>query len=84
MIEIECKRCLLRDMPESDYYQSVLTYRVGLPEKEKVSDTQYERRLEACSGCEHLSNGVCGQCGCYVEMRASARSMHCPPPLERW
>jgi hypothetical protein len=77
-----CKRCLLQDLPgkEADYYQSVLRYRKSLPPKQGVTDEVYEQRLAACMDCDELVNGMCAQCGCYVQMRAAAKKMDCPHP----
>lgn len=79
-----CKRCLLQDMQDNDYYQSVIKYRQSLPLKEKTPDGEYKHRLAACRQCEQLVNGVCNQCGCYVEMRAAALRMRCPLSPKRW
>jgi len=65
---------------EAEYYQSVLKYRKSLNEKQGVPDDVYEKRLEACLGCDALINGTCTHCGCFVEMRASLRKMKCPSP----
>lgn len=77
-----CKRCLLQDLggKQAEYYQSVLLYRSQLPPGLGVSDEVYGLRLAACRECEELANGVCMQCGCYVEMRAAAKKMRCPKP----
>lgn len=84
MSEVICKRCLLRDIPHNEYHKSVMKYRSSLSEAQKTTDAEYEARLELCTQCDQLANGVCAQCGCYVEMRASAKKMHCPPPWEKW
>lgn len=73
-----CRCCLLQDMDDNDYYQSVVRYRQTLPPGQKSSDEEYQRRLTLCRECKELMNGVCGQCGCYVEMRAAAKKMRCP------
>lgn len=74
-----CRRCLLREMQdENDYYQSVLRYRAGLDARIRTPDDAYEQRLAACRQCDELQSGTCGQCGCYVEMRAARYDQHCP------
>lgn len=79
-----CRRCLLTDLAdENDYYQSVLRYRATMPARLRTPDDAYAARLEQCRRCEALDNGTCMQCGCYVEMRAARRDMHCPMP-GRW
>ena len=77
-----CRRCLLQDLPgkEADYYQSVLTYRKTLCAKLKVTEDVYQSRLAACLECDNLVNGMCRQCGCYVQIRAATKKMDCPNP----
>lgn len=79
-----CRKCLLRDMPEKEYYRNMYTYLATLPEDDKVSDKEYERRLEECKKCEHLLGGMCRICGCFVEMRAAMAVRHCPGADKRW
>lgn len=82
-----CRRCLLSEMggTEAEYYESVLKYRAGLPPGQKTGDEEYAVRLAQCRACDALMNGTCSHCGCYVEMRAAAKKMHCPlPDGARW
>lgn len=80
-----CRRCLLRDMTdENDYYESVKHYRAVMPLRKRTPDDEYEQRLQICRVCEYLENGTCMQCGCYVEMRAARRDMHCPLQGGTW
>ena len=46
--------------------------------KDKITEEEYEERLTSCKQCELLNAGTCGACGCYVELRATARAGHCP------
>ncbi len=55
-----------------------------IPEEEKVSDGEYERRLLICDSCEELRGGLCGQCGCYVAVRAARRNGYCPHVAGKW
>lgn len=76
-----CRRCLLSEMAdENEYFESVRRYRAALPAKKRCPDADYTARLARCKACEALQNGVCRQCGCYVEMRAARADMHCPHP----
>lgn len=80
-----CRRCLLRDMGDSEYYQGVVKYRETLPPEYGVSDEIYQERLDLCLGCDELENGVCRQCGCFVEIRASMNAKSCPKPgMKLW
>ena len=53
-------------------------YRKTLPPQKRTPDEPYEQRLQACKHCKELESGTCKQCGCYVEMRAARKDMHCP------
>lgn len=80
-----CRRCLLQDMAdENDYYRSVVRYRASLPRRLALPDDAYTARLNACRACADLNAGTCMQCGCYVEMRAARRDMHCPKANGAW
>lgn len=72
-----CKRCLLRDMAEADI-ANLEKYKKAIKESDRVSDEEYESRLKICKGCNHLSEGTCNACGCYVELRALGRATGCP------
>ena len=37
----QCKRCLLRDGPDEEYYQSILEYIASLPAAEKADEGLY-------------------------------------------
>ena len=79
-----CRKCLLRDLSEKEYFHNMYTYISNLPEDDKVSEIEYERRLEKCEECAHLLNGVCRICGCFVEMRAAIAVRHCPDSIPEW
>lgn len=79
-----CKKCLLRDLPEQEYFQNMYQYIANLSEDDKVSDEEYEYRLSQCQGCDHLLKGMCQLCGCFVEMRAAIAVRHCPGIEKRW
>ena len=42
----------------------------------------YEDRLAVCKECNYLNEGMCGACGCFVELRAVIRNNVCP--YEKW
>ena len=79
-----CRRCLLEELGQGDYLESVRRYRARLPEKERTPDDVYESRLASCRVCEELVNATCNLCGCYVEIRAARRSSACPATSARW
>ncbi len=80
-----CKRCLLEDMDDEQALYALIQSRIALlAESDKVSDEAYRHRVSICKTCDQLLGGTCGQCGCYVELRAIKRSMHCPCIPPRW
>lgn len=79
-----CRKCLIRDMPEAEFFQNMYDYIANIPEDEKTPEEEYERRLNECRQCESLLNGMCRVCGCFVEMRAAAVIRHCPGTGKRW
>ena len=79
MSDTRCRRCLLRELAEGqELYESVKAYRAELPEDVRTTDAAFEARLEHCRSCPYLNNATCMQCGCFVEIRAAKRDIHCP------
>lgn len=76
-----CKRCLLNEL-DGEYFKSIYQYIANLPEEQKAGRESYDRRLALCRACTHLQNGMCAQCGCFVEVRAAKKHMGCP--IDRW
>lgn len=73
-----CKKCLLRDLPEAEYFKTMYEYIANLDPDIKAEPDVYEERLALCRDCEELLSGMCRLCGCYVEMRAAVRKNYCP------
>ncbi len=76
-----CKRCLLREADPEAFREQLL----GFIEKlgsEKCTEEIYETRLLHCKSCQELVVGTCQRCGCYVELRAAAKTGHCP--MKQW
>ncbi|MDD6039482.1 MAG: DUF6171 family protein [bacterium] len=76
-----CKKCLLREMTEADI-SMIKTYQDAIKPMDRVTEEEYEHRLQLCKACERLNAGTCNACGCYVELRAIAKAGHCP--YKRW
>ncbi len=72
-----CKVCFLRDLAEEDQ-KDLKKYLSLIKEKDRVDETEYERRLLICRSCEFLSEATCLACGCYAEFRAFGRRSRCP------
>ncbi len=79
-----CKRCLLSEIDRDGTYKTVLEYISSLDESVKCSGAEYAARLTVCRSCEHLSEGMCALCGCFVEVRAVKKNQNCPDLPHRW
>ena len=77
-----CKKCLLADLDNekllADVRDAIARLDVGM----KVSDKEYNCRLDICRQCDYLNEGTCNACGCYVELRAAAKTGKCP--YKKW
>lgn len=79
-----CRKCAwFQEMVEKEQMK-LQDYVENIPEEEKVSQKEYERRLLLCDGCGELRGGLCGQCGCYVAVRAARRNKKCPHIRAKW
>lgn len=65
-------------------YASVREIVKNLPEEKRVAEAEYHRRLEICRKCDFLNNGICGKCGCFVELRTAKTNMSCPHEKHFW
>ena len=84
---IKCKRCNAEDMLLTEQVKAQIPkYLEEIDEKMRVTDKEYQARLELCFECEGLVSGVmCKYCGCFVQMRALIKNTNCPSPLcKRW
>lgn len=79
-----CIRCLLRDMDETEAYQSLQRYLDRMDVEIRATEEEYERRLAICQQCDSLREGICGKCGCFVEARALRKQGSCPHEEPRW
>lgn len=79
-----CRRCLLEDMEEGALLRTMEAYIRALPAALKVDQATYTHRLEQCKDCDALLNGMCRECGCYVQVRAIKARLGCPAPIPRW
>lgn len=80
-----CRRCLLEDMPSEREIAQVIREQIELMAPQLRADaSERTRRLSICRECDHLISGMCGLCGCYVELRTAKRRMRCPDVPPRW
>jgi len=76
-------RCLLAESAP-DLAVSVREYIALLDEEHKANDVLYQERLSLCLACDHLHDGTCALCGCYVEARAAKVTQRCALVPPRW
>ena len=76
-------RCLLKEA-DPDLGRIVAEYVDALPEEARVPEEVYRRRLTACEACPRLADGMCLDCGCYVEARAAKAGLKCPGVPAKW
>lgn len=80
-----CRRCLLEDMPDrAALARSVRELIALLPDTLRAPEEIRRARLDVCRGCDHLTDGMCTLCGCYVELRAAKARLSCPDVPGRW
>lgn len=77
-----CRKCLLAELDDKTELARVRTAIDRLDAADKVTGREYEERLIVCRECDYLNEGTCNACGCYVELRAAAKSGKCP--YDRW
>lgn len=74
-----CPRCLL-EKASADF--DLTEYMERVEPDARSSEEEYASRLAVCQTCDYLNAGLCGACGCYVELRAYTAARHCP--YEKW
>ena len=79
-----CRKCLLQEISEDEYFKSVKEYIDRIDPEIKTESDEYERRLNICKECDHLMNGMCVKCGCFVELRAAVQKHYCPDVEKKW
>lgn len=71
-------------MDEEELYERVRRTVAAIPDGHRCEEELYQRRLACCRECDRLLSGVCGVCGCFVEVRAAKRGEHCPAPEKKF
>ncbi len=79
-----CRRCLLKELSDAEYFSSIYEYIENIPPEQKTPESEYRERLEKCKACDQLVNGMCALCGCFVEVRAARKIRHCARSAETW
>lgn len=84
MEQRHCKKCLLAQAGLEDIRERVLRQAAAISEEHRASDEKYAERLSFCTDCESLINGMCRECGCFVELRARLKESRCPAYPAKW
>ena len=83
-----CLSTLGSDMVDSiapsTHLQTIREQLAALPPEALCADDARAARLSACAACDHLRDGLCALCGCYVEYRAALLNRRCPDIPGRW
>jgi hypothetical protein len=79
---IPCKKCLISELDQSKIYTELMDYINSIDESLKATPETYQSRLTICQSCPNLTDGICSQCGCFVQSRAIKRTQGCPG--KRW
>lgn len=77
-----CLRCFLEEIDPAAYERDIKRILDHMEPGERAKDRVRDARLSACRTCGYLNAGTCTACGCFVELRASMRTGHCP--YHRW
>ena len=77
-----CRKWLLREMDKNAYMENLYAYIDRIDAESKADKAVYEDRLAVCKECDYLKEGLCGACGCFVELRAVIGKNVCP--YEKW
>lgn len=79
-----CRKCLLADYDPENALRTVREMIEAMPPEERADGEEYRRRLSVCGQCGELNAGICGKCGCYVELRAAKKRLGCPHERRLW
>lgn len=78
----KCGKCLLSEFDSEAFVKEIKDYIALIPEEQKAPPELYSHRLEICRNCSSLSDGLCGECGCFAEIRSAKFSQKCP--VNKW
>lgn len=82
--EGSCEKCLFREMDDHEYLRYIQNYLDTMDQDNRVSDKEYDKRLNNCRNCQYLRNGMCRLCGCFVEIRCASKNRYCPDTSPKW
>lgn len=73
-----CKKCLLGQADAGELEKSIDGLILLIADEDRADDEAYRSRLAKCDECAALNEGTCGECGCFVRLRAAKRAKGCP------
>lgn len=79
-----CLRCLLHEADENELAEIIAQRIAAMPDAQKTTSEEYQKRLKLCKMCDYLISGTCQKCGCYVELRAVRKNSVCPHENPKW
>ncbi|MCM1417170.1 MAG: DUF6171 family protein [Bacteroides sp.] len=79
-----CRKCLLAMYDPEGALRTIREMIEVIPSEKRADEAEYRRRLSICARCGELNAGVCGRCGCYVELRAAKKEQGCPHERHFW
>lgn len=79
-----CKKCSWTKELFDKELKKLEEYIARIPEEDKVSREEYEKRLALCDVCKEQRGGLCGECGCYVAVRGVRKTGYCPHIQRKW
>ena len=81
---IPCRKCLLSELSDQALYIQVKKTIEAIPESARAPEDLVRYRLMKCKNCESLFQGMCRECGCYVEVRSARLKSRCPAAKPEW
>lgn len=79
-----CRKCLYGEEAVAKEFENIPFYIEAIPKERRAEEKEYQQRLLKCQQCNHLFQGICRKCGCFVELRAAKKDLHCPDWETRW
>ena len=79
-----CRKCLSIDMDDPAFRQEIQEHLQNIDPDNRVDDALYKHRLSYCTECDHLVNGMCRLCGCFIELRAARKTNQCADIYPLW
>lgn len=80
-MQVICKKCFLGVQAEN-YTQMIEKCMSMISPRDRTPEAQFAQRIAVCEECKDFVTATCQVCGCYVEIRAAKKNVHCP--CKKW